>query len=59
VDEETACPIGRAFGLALRGNGESTVAIGRDGRLHGWLLCLVDIRQQLIDQTVSGATPVP
>ncbi|ANH73558.1 hypothetical protein ACS15_0776 [Ralstonia insidiosa] len=59
MDAKTARPIGRAFGLALRGNGESTVASGRDGRLHGWLLCLVDIRQQRIDPTVSGVTPIP
>ena len=35
VTEETAEGIGRAFGTIARGEGETTVAVGRDGRLSG------------------------
>jgi phosphomannomutase/phosphoglucomutase len=35
LDEGIARQIGRAFGIAARARGESTVIIGRDGRLSG------------------------
>ncbi len=35
VTEDTAEGIGRAFGTIARGEGETTVAVGRDGRLSG------------------------
>lgn len=35
VDEAVAEGIGRAFGTIARKEGETTVAVGRDGRLSG------------------------
>ena len=35
LTEEVAEALGRAFGTIARGEGESTVAVGRDGRLSG------------------------
>jgi phosphomannomutase len=35
LDEEIAEALGRAFGQVARGQGETTVAVGRDGRLSG------------------------
>jgi phosphomannomutase len=44
VNEETAEGLGRAFGTAARRAGETTVAVGRDGRLSGPLLSAALIR---------------
>ena len=35
LDEEVAQALGRAFGMAAQREGETTVAVGRDGRLSG------------------------
>ncbi|WP_040328702.1 phosphomannomutase/phosphoglucomutase [Acidovorax delafieldii] len=35
LDEEVALGLGRAFGTAARAEGQTTVAVGRDGRLSG------------------------
>ena len=35
LDESVARRIGQAFGTAVRAKGETTVVIGRDGRLSG------------------------
>jgi len=39
VDEAVAEALGRAFGTIALREGESTVAVGRDGRLSGPMLC--------------------
>ena len=39
VDEAVAEGLGRAFGTIARQEGETTVAVGRDGRLSGPSLC--------------------
>ena len=44
VNEEMAEGLGRAFGTAARQAGESTVAVGRDGRLSGQSLSAALIR---------------
>jgi hypothetical protein len=35
LNEEVALGLGRAFGTAARAEGQTTVAVGRDGRLSG------------------------
>ena len=55
VDEAVAEALGRAFGTIARQEGETTVAVGRDGRLSGPSLCaalargLVAVGMQVID----------
>lgn len=55
LDENTARGLGRAFGMAVRAQGEGTVAVGRDGRLSGPALAaaliagLVDVGLEVID----------
>ncbi|QBK04606.1 phosphomannomutase/phosphoglucomutase [Hylemonella gracilis] len=44
LDESVAESLGRAFGLAARAEGESWVAVGRDGRLSGPALSAALIR---------------
>lgn len=44
LDEEVAEALGRAFGLAARKEGETTVAVGRDGRLSGPALSAALVR---------------
>ncbi|MDB5822802.1 MAG: phosphomannomutase/phosphoglucomutase, partial [Herminiimonas sp.] len=39
LDTNVASQIGQAFGSAVRAKGETTVVIGRDGRLSGPELC--------------------
>ena len=35
LDEDVARNLGRAFGMAAKAKGQTTVAVGRDGRLSG------------------------
>ncbi len=44
VSEELAEGLGQAFGTIARAEGETTVAVGRDGRLSGPALCSALIR---------------
>src|SRR6187399_719543 len=44
LDEEVAEALGKAFGTAARQAGETTVAVGRDGRLSGPSLSAALIR---------------
>ena len=44
LTEEVAEALGRAFGTIARGEGEQTVAVGRDGRLSGPLLSAALVR---------------
>ncbi|HET7836815.1 MAG TPA: phosphomannomutase/phosphoglucomutase, partial [Variovorax sp.] len=44
LDAEVAEALGRAFGSAARAAGETTVAVGRDGRLSGPALAQALIR---------------
>lgn len=44
LDEEVAEALGRAFGTAAKRAGESTVAVGRDGRLSGPALSAALVR---------------
>ena len=44
VTEEVAEALGRAFGTVARGEGETTVAVGRDGRLSGPILSAALVR---------------
>ena len=44
LNEEVAEALGRAFGLAARKEGETTVAVGRDGRLSGPALSAALVR---------------
>ena len=44
IDEAVAEALGRAFGTVARGEGETTVAVGRDGRLSGAALSAALIR---------------
>jgi phosphomannomutase len=51
LDDEAAHAIGRAFGALARSEGETTVAVGRDGRLSGPSLTAALIRG-LVDSGV-------
>lgn len=55
IDESVARGLGRAFGTAARREGQTTVAVGRDGRLSGPSLSaalmhgLIDVGVEVID----------
>jgi phosphomannomutase len=52
LNEEVALGLGRAFGNAARAEGQTTVAVGRDGRLSGPALSAALI-QGLVDAGIS------
>ena len=62
LNEDVARALGRAFGTHARANGQTTIAVGRDGRLSGPALSqalvqgLVDVGMAVID---VGAVTTP
>ena len=45
LTEDVALGLGRAFGTVARAQGETLVAVGRDGRLSGPALSLIHISE--------------